>query len=59
MNEIVGEWDADFIDIEKDELLELVVVAECFAIKPLLELACAKIATQIKTESTFEIRKYF
>ena len=59
MNEIVEEWDADFIDIDKDELLELVLVAECFAIKPLLELACAKIATQIKNESTLEIRKYF
>ena len=35
------------------------LAANSLKIKPLIELACAKIATEVKGEDIKEIRKYF
>ena len=59
MAQVVDQWHAEYIDIPQEELFELVMAANYLDIKPLLELSCAKVASQIKNKSIQEIRKYF
>ena len=59
MSQVVDQWHADYINLEQEELFELVMAANYLDIKPLLELSCAKVASQIKNKSVVEIRKYF
>ena len=59
MAQVVDQWHADYINLEQEELFELVMAANYLDIKPLLELSCAKVASQIKNKSVVEIRKYF
>eukprot|EP00386_Alphamonas_edax_P015525 GDKI01047379.1.p1 GENE.GDKI01047379.1~~GDKI01047379.1.p1 ORF type:complete len:169 (-),score=76.59 GDKI01047379.1:303-809(-) len=59
MKEVVCEWDANFVDVEQDVLFELILAANYLDIKPLLDLACAKIGSMIKGKSPEEIRKAF
>ena len=59
MAQVVDQWHAEYIDIPQEELFELVMAANYLDIKPLLELSCAKVASQIKNKSVQEIRKYF
>eukprot|EP01083_Nonionella_stella_P272728 924970_1 len=62
MSENVGvcEWDANFIDAFADhELFELILAAQYLEIKPLLDLGCAKVASEIKGKKPEEIRKRF
>ena len=59
MHQVVEQWYADYINLEQEELFELVMAANYLDIKPLLELSCAKVASQIKNKSVQEIRKYF
>lgn len=48
MKEVVGEWDAKFVEVEQEELFELILAANYMDIKPLLDLTCAKVASMIK-----------
>ena len=57
--ECVTEWDYNYIDIELDLIFELILGANYMDIKPLLELASAKVASIIKGKTTEEIRKTF
>ena len=57
--ECVGEWDFNYIDVELDLIFELILGANYMDIKPLLELALAKVASIIKGKTTEEIRKTF
>ena len=58
--EIVDEWYANFIDLEKmDDQIDVVVASNFLDIDPLIELSCAKLASQIKGKSAEEIRKKF
>jgi len=60
MKENVSEWDADFIDIpisNKDLLFALTNSANYLDVKPLLELCCAKIASELEGRTTEEMRK--
>lgn len=59
MIEIVDEWDANFIDVEQEVIIKLILGANYMHIPDLLSLACAKIASMIKGKSTEEIRKTF
>ena len=59
MHQVVEQWYADYINLEQEELFELVMAANYLDIKPLLELSCAKVASQIKNKSVKEIRQYF
>ena len=60
MGQVVDAWHAEYIDIDTQEaLFELVMAANYLDVKPLLELSCAKVASQIKGKSIPEIRKYF
>merc|ERR1719210_3335611 len=51
MAQVVDQWHAEYIDIPQEELFELVMAANYLDIKPLLELSCAKVASQIKNKS--------
>ena len=57
--ECATEWDAKFLDINNDAILSLVLAANYMDIKPLLELAAAKVACSIRGTSTESIRKVF
>lgn len=59
MSVVVGQWHADYINLEQEELFELIMASNYLDIKPLLELACAKVASMIKNKSVQEIRKFF
>ena len=48
MNEVVSQWDADYVDIDQELLFELILAANYMDIKPLLDLTCAKVASLIK-----------
>ena len=59
MHSLVDSWYADYINVEKEELFELIMASNYLDIKPLLELACAKVASKIKNKSIEEIRKFY
>ena len=59
LSTIVGEWDASFIDVDRDTLFDLVNAANYLDIKPLLDLTCAKIATILNGKSSDEIKEIF
>lgn len=59
MEEVVCQWDADFVDIPQEELFELILAANYLDVKPLLDLACAKIASLIKGKNPEQIRRTF
>lgn len=39
MRDVVSEWDANFINISVDELMDLIVAANFLIIQPLLDVA--------------------
>ena len=59
MSAVVDPWHADFINLDQEVLFELIMASNYLDIKPLLELACAKVASLIKNKSVPEIRKFF
>ena len=69
MRDVVSEWDAHFINMETEALMDLIVSANFLIIQPLLEVAyefiqllissCAKVASMIKGKSPEEIRSTF
>lgn len=59
MSVVVDQWHSDYINLEQEELFELIMASNYLDIKPLLELACAKVASMIKNKSVQEIRKFF
>ena len=52
-----AEWFAQYVDDELDPLCTLVMAANYWDIKPLLELVAAKIASFIKGKSVEEVRE--
>ena len=59
MASVVDPWYANYINLEQEVLFELIMASNYLDIKPLLELACAKVASMIKNKSIPEIRKFF
>lgn len=59
MEEVVCKWDADFINLDNEELFALILASNWMDVKSLLDLGCAKIASMIKGKSPEEIRKKF
>lgn len=57
--EIVGNWDAAFVDIEQPVLFELILAANYMDIKSLLDLTCAKVASMIKDKTPEQIKETF
>jgi S-phase kinase-associated protein 1 len=59
MNEVMSQWDADFVDVDQELLFELILAANYMDVKPLLDLTCAKVASMIKGKTPEQIRKTF
>jgi len=59
MKLIVGEWDANYIDIEQEVLFKVILAANYLDIPDLLDLGCAKIASMIKNKTPDEIKDLF
>ena len=57
--ECVEEWDFNYINVDLELIFELILGANYMDIKPLLELASAKVASIIKCKNNEEIRKTF
>ena len=55
----VDEWDYKFIGDDNAQILAIISAANFMDIKPLLELAAAKVATLIRGTTTESIRKDF
>jgi len=59
LEDVVDEWDVKFVDVEQDLLFKLILTANYMDIKPLLNLACAKVASMIKGKTAEEIREQY
>ena len=59
LRDVTDEWDVKFIDIVNDTVFDIINAANFMAIKPLLDLSCAKIAVQMKNKTAQEIRDLF
>merc|ERR1712113_211689 len=46
----VGEWDAEYVNIEQEVLFELILAANYLDIKSLLDLTCGKNTEQIRKQ---------
>ncbi len=57
--ECVDEFDFNFTDIDLNMIFEIVLASNYLDIKPLLELANAKVASILKGKTTEEIRRTF
>lgn len=57
MVDLVGEFDADFINVDKTIIFDLVEAANYMDIKPLMDLCFTKVASLIKGESVEKIRE--
>lgn len=57
MSEVVEQWDADFVDLEQEQLFDLIIAANFLDIEPLLDLTCAKVASLMKGKTPEQIRK--
>ena len=59
MASVVAPWYAEFINLDQEVLFELIMASNYLDIKPLLDLASAKVASLIKHKSVQEIRQFF
>jgi len=57
--DLVQQWYADFVDLDKVLLFELLLAANHMDIKPLLDLTAATVACMIKGKTPEEIRAIF
>eukprot|EP01057_Protomagalhaensia_wolfi_P006329 Protomagalhaensia_wolfi_Nauph_80__6328@NODE_986_length_1828_cov_265_116266_g744_i0_p2_GENE_NODE_986_length_1828_cov_265_116266_g744_i0NODE_986_length_1828_cov_265_116266_g744_i0_p2_ORF_typecomplete_len167_score48_58Skp1/PF01466_19/2_1e03Skp1/PF01466_19/1_1e24Skp1_POZ/PF03931_15/1_2e13DUF3342/PF11822_8/0_022BetaCasp/PF10996_8/0_1_NODE_986_length_1828_cov_265_116266_g744_i0109609 len=57
--ELIPEWDAKYIAMEQTMIFELILGANYLDIPGLLDLCCAKVASEIRNKSVDEIRKVF
>lgn len=55
----VDEWDNEYINVPQEKLFKIILAANYMDIKPLLDLACAKVASMIKGKDVDAIRKEF
>jgi hypothetical protein len=59
LEEIVGDWDTEFVNLEYPELFKLILAANYLDIPSLLELGLCKVACLIKGKDPEEVRKMF
>jgi S-phase kinase-associated protein 1 len=59
LEDLVQQWYADFVKIEKNMLFDLVAAANFMDIKPLLDLTCLAVSILIKGKSAVELREMF
>ena len=56
---IVDTWDYNFINLPNETIFEIMLAANFMDIKPLLDLTCAKIASEITGKNSQQIRDLF
>jgi hypothetical protein len=56
---VPDEFDRQLVELKRDTLLKLVHAANFFDIPPLLDLACAKVASLIKDKTAVELQRNF
>lgn len=59
MKDVVSAWDADFVDIEICEIIDLCTAAYNLKIETLVGLTCAKLASMIRDMTVEQIRGIF
>jgi S-phase kinase-associated protein 1 len=59
LKEAVGQWDADFVDVELEVLFDLLLCANFLGVTPLLELCCAKVSSMMLGKTPKQIRRTF
>jgi S-phase kinase-associated protein 1 len=59
LEELVQEWYAEFVKVDKNLLFDLVAAANFMDIKPLLDLTCLAVSIMIKGKSAPELRQMF
>ena len=56
---IVDIWDYNFIDLQNETIFEIMLAANFMDIRPLLNLTCAKIASEITGKNELQIKDLF
>ena len=56
---IVDIWDYNFIDLQNETIFEIMLSANFMDIRPLLNLTCAKIASEITGKNELQIKDLF
>ena len=59
MIDAVSLWYADYIELPRDSLFDIIMAANYLDIKPLLDLACCRVACMMKGRCTTEVRQMF
>lgn len=59
LDELVQEWYANYVKVERNMLFDLVAAANFMDIKPLLDLTCLAVSILIKGKSAGELRAMF
>ena len=59
LSDIVDPWYAEFVNLEREVLFELILAANFMDIKSLLVLACAKVHSLMKGMTIPQVREYF
>eukprot|EP00762_Andalucia_godoyi_P003615 ANDGO_00749.mRNA.1 E3 ubiquitin ligase complex SCF subunit sconC len=59
VDDVVGDFDREFVNVDDETLFRTVLGANYLTIDPLLDLTCAKIATLLKNKTPEEIRQRF
>ena len=60
LTDVTDEWDVNFIGgVDLDSVFDIINAGNYLDIKPLLDLACAKVASIMKGKSAEEIRSIF
>ncbi|XP_068639547.1 SKP1-like protein 1B [Aristolochia californica] len=52
-------WESEFLDVDKNTLIDLIEAAQFLDIKDLMEMACQKVADTMTGKSVEEIRQLF
>jgi S-phase kinase-associated protein 1 len=56
---VVAAWDAEFVQVDRRTLFNLILAANYLNMAPLLDLTCQKVANMIKGKTPEEIRQTF
>lgn len=60
LKDVVSPWDFEFVSFGDDQcVFQLILAANYLNVKPLLELACAWVASQMRGKTTEQIRERF
>ena len=59
LEDVTTEWYANFINLDDEKVQDLIIAANYMDIKPLLDLACAKLGSIIRNLSIPDFRKRF